>query len=100
MRRPAKGEQAVWRAHFSAVSADSIAAAMATLGVPNEDEASAVDARQELDLKIGVAFTRFLTHHANDHFKRLGTNTVSYGPCQVRCTPFTLHATSSFCRSA
>ena len=73
----------VWRAQFSAVSAASISAAMSSLRSPNEDEASAVDARQELDLKVGVAFTRFLTHHCADHFKRLGSGTVSYGPCQT-----------------
>ena len=83
LRRAARGEQQVWRAHFSAVSATSISHAMATLRQPNEAEASAVDARQELDLKVGVAFTRFLTHHAADRFKRLSSATVSYGPCQT-----------------
>ena len=83
MRRAPPGQQRVWRAFFSAVSAASISAAMSDLREPNQDEASAVDARQELDLKVGVAFTRFLTHHCNDHFKRLGSSTVSFGPCQT-----------------
>ena len=83
LKRGPPGERRVHRAFFSAVSASSIAAAMASLREPNEHEASAVDARQELDLKVGVAFTRFLTQHANDHFKRLGASTVSFGPCQT-----------------
>ena len=44
----------VWRARFSAISAPEITSAMANLGEPNENEALAVDARQELDLKVYI----------------------------------------------
>lgn len=44
--------QCVWRAKFSAISARQITSAMKNLGEPNENEANAVDARQELDLKV------------------------------------------------
>jgi DNA topoisomerase-3 len=46
-------QQTVWRAKFSAITAPEIRAAMAGLGRPNAAEAAAVDARQELDLKVG-----------------------------------------------
>jgi DNA topoisomerase-3 len=40
------------------VTKESIESAMVTLGAPNRNEALAVDARQELDLKIGQATCR------------------------------------------
>ena len=50
---------------------------------PNENEARAVDCRQELDLKVGVAFSRFQTQHFQAHYGKRAARIVSYGPCQT-----------------
>ena len=73
----------VFRAHFSAVTRAEVTRAMASLGEPNRNEALAVDARQELDLRVGVAFTRFLTKFMTARYADLNTSVVSYGPCQT-----------------
>ncbi|KNC46096.1 DNA topoisomerase [Thecamonas trahens ATCC 50062] len=73
----------VFRARFSAVTRSEVARAMSSLVEPNPDEAAAVDARQELDLRIGVAFTRFQTRHLTAKYGNLPSELISYGPCQT-----------------
>jgi DNA topoisomerase-3 len=51
----------ILRARFSSLVARDLTAALAALGPPNAAAAAAVDARQELDLRVGASFTRLQT---------------------------------------
>jgi DNA topoisomerase-3 len=42
-------------------------------------QAEAVDARMELDLRIGAIFTRFQTLSVQNQFPELGEGLISYG---------------------
>ncbi|KAF7683140.1 DNA topoisomerase 3-alpha [Astathelohania contejeani] len=70
---------AVHRARFAAISRGEIDRALNNLCEINECEADAVDARMELDLRIGSAFTRLQTLG----LQGMQDGVVSYGSCQI-----------------
>ncbi|XP_028549631.1 DNA topoisomerase 3-alpha isoform X2 [Dendrobium catenatum] len=77
----------IWRARFSALIDREIHASVQNLVRPNKLFADAVDARQEIDLRIGASFTRFQTMLLRDAFVLdfAGDDrsiVLSYGPCQ------------------
>ena len=73
----------VYRARFSEITFRSVKTAIERLESLDEKQVAAVDCRQELDLRIGAAFTRFLTMRLQKVFPaELSDQLVSYGPCQ------------------
>ncbi|KAJ3393884.1 DNA topoisomerase [Entophlyctis sp. JEL0112] len=72
----------VKRAKFSVIQEREIRSAWNSLGDLDMRKALAVDARQELDLRIGASFTRFQTLQLRGEFEQLADMIISYGSCQ------------------
>ena len=68
----------VKRARFSALTYHDLTNACRNLQDPNVQLSAAVDARQEIDLRIGAAFTRFQTISLRGRFDGVD-GVVSYG---------------------
>jgi DNA topoisomerase-3 len=88
--RKSNGRLTIKRARFSALTHNEVWRAVGThLGLPDDAAAAAVQLRQEIDLRLGAAFTRFQTMALQDAFdwgafaNEEGKGPlISYGPCQ------------------
>ncbi|CAK8696344.1 unnamed protein product [Clavelina lepadiformis] len=73
----------IYRAKFSEITERSVNNACRNLAQPDRRTSDAVDVRQELDLRIGAAFTRFQTLRLQKVFPQVLSNKlISYGSCQ------------------
>ncbi|KAK2111038.1 DNA topoisomerase 3-alpha [Saguinus oedipus] len=73
----------VLRARFSEITPHAVRTACENLTEPDQRVSDAVDVRQELDLRIGAAFTRFQTLRLQKIFPEvLSEQLISYGSCQ------------------
>lgn len=72
----------VLRARFSAIIPAQIHQACQNAGELDMRQVHAVEARMELDLRIGAALTRFQTLGLQPRFQQLRDSIISYGPCQ------------------
>ena len=82
--RAIKQNLTVYRAKFSEITYQSVVRAINNLCEPNQNVSDAVEVRQELDLRIGAAFTRFQTLRLRQVFPE----TLSGYPDHTSTFPF------------
>ena len=81
-----KNYQQIYRAIFSSITKEDIIETFKTISnYPNNYLSLAVDAREVIDLKVGVSLTRFLTSNILPCIPEyeIKTKCLSYGPCQT-----------------
>ena len=81
-----KSYQQIYRAIFSSLTKEDIIESFEKISnYPDNNLSLSIDAREVIDLKVGVSLTRFLTssilHNIPDY--EIKTNCLSYGPCQT-----------------
>jgi DNA topoisomerase-3 len=91
----------VLRARFSSLAPKELVRAVQNLVLPNRCLADAVSVRQEIDLRVGAAFTRWQTqcfreilqYRCTKERRQMGqAYVVSYGPCQFPTVGFVVEA--------
>ena len=81
-----KEYQQIYRAIFSSLTKNDIINSFENISnYPDNNLSLSVDARQVIDLKIGVSLTRFLTSNLLPLLpeNEIYNNCISYGPCQT-----------------
>ena len=80
-----KEYQQIYRAIFSSLAENDIINSFKNISnYPDNNLSLSVDARQIIDLKVGVSITRFLTNSLFDYLpENIGNDCISYGPCQT-----------------
>ena len=80
-----KEYQQIYRAIFSSLSEKDISNSFKNISnYPDNYLSLSVDARQIIDLKVGISITRFLTSNLRDYLpKEAYKDCISYGPCQT-----------------
>ena len=78
--------QQIYRAIFSSLTKKDITNSFENIeNYPDNNLSLSVDARQVIDLKVGVSLTRFLTSNILPCLSEydIDSNFISYGPCQT-----------------